>query len=207
MKISNVKYTDLFFNYGKEEIEKIVFLDQNPLYGEKCDIAILFGGISMIPYRMDEALKIYTSGYVDKLLVTGGIGFFNTDRKMPEAYKMQSYLIENGVALRDILVEDQSRNTLENIKYSLALLKERYQLEKLKIACVTSDFHLKRCQGMLEYATENKNMIIGYGARDGKTDIDSWNQNDYGRKMIKKEAISLCFYARQKKITDYELNI
>lgn len=205
MKISKIRYSDIFLRYSKEDITKIVYLDQNLSQDKKCDIGIIFGGVSMIPYRVNEALRLYKKGYLDKLLVTGGIGIFNIDRDCSEAYKMYSYLLENGVSSHDILFENESKSTMENITNSLALLNDLYNLNNLKLALITSDFHLKRCQGLLENKINFQNELVGYGVKDGIYDIDSWYKNTKSKIMILKEVLSLCYYAKQRKMTDYDI--
>lgn len=203
--LASIKVLQERFGYTDEEIESIVFEKDNNHVEEKCDIGFIFGGISMIPYRVDEGIKLYEHELVSKLLVSGGVGFMNTDRITPEAYKMRDYLLEKGIPKEDIIVEDRSRNTIENIKNSFELLNEKYDYLKLTYALITSDFHVRRCLGLFEQALGRGDTIVGSGILDGVKDINSWANNSAGRSQIIKEAWALSLYAKQGKIKDIEI--
>lgn len=206
MKLSKIKYFNIFFRYKKEDLESIVFT--NNQYNENVifDIAIIFGGVSMIPYRLDAAINLYNNKKVKKILVSGGIGFLSLDRKNKEAHKMQEYLLINGVKKEDIIIEDKSRNTYENIIKSSIILKESYNLENIKIILITSDFHLKRCMELMKKNTSVKDPY-GIGIKDGKNDLENWHSYSKGRKNIRVEAILLTYYAKKNKIADLEIEM
>ena len=77
-----------------------------------------------MPYRIEKAKEMYEKGQIKKIMLSGGIGYLNSDRKIPEALKLNEYLQTKGVSKKDILIENKSRNTLENVKYSLEILKD-----------------------------------------------------------------------------------
>ena len=205
MELSKIKTSGILFKANNEDIEKIVFDNINNHVTEKCDVGFIFGGTSMIPYRVDEGISLYKSDLINKLLVSGGIGFLNTDRKTPEAYKLRDYLIEHGIPERDIIVEDQSRNTVENIKNALEILSKEYNVYQTKFALITSDFHVRRCLGLFENILGNKDNLMGSAVMDGITDINSWTNSIYGKRLILTEAILLTHYAKQEKIKDQEI--
>lgn len=206
MKLSKIKYFNIFFRYKKEDLESIVFT--NNQYNENVifDIAIIFGGVSMIPYRLDAAINLYNNKKVKKILVSGGIGFLSLDRKNREAHKMQKYLLINGVKKEDIIIEDKSRNTYKNIIKSYIILKESYNLGNTKIILITSDFHLKRCMELMKKNTSVKDPY-GIGIKDGKNDLENWHSYSKGRKNIRVEAILLTYYAKKNKIANLEIEM
>ncbi|MDE6292524.1 MAG: YdcF family protein [Bacilli bacterium] len=206
MRLSKIKYFNIFFKYPSKVLETIVFTKNKYNSQDKFDIAIVFGGVSMIPYRLDEAIKLYKKKKVKKILVTGGIGFLSLDRKNREAYTMKNYLVANGVDEWDIIIEDRSRNTYENIINSAAILKEDYSLDKSKIILITSDFHLKRCMELTKKNTPFKN-IYGIGIKDNKNDLENWKSNSKGKRYIRIEAFLVCFYAKNDKIEDLEIDM
>lgn len=159
----------------------------------------------MIPHRVDEASKLYKNGLVEKLIVSGGIGYTNADRKTPEALKMQEYLIKDGIPKNDIIMECQARSSFENIKYSLEIIRENNILNNTRLALITSDFHLKRCMAMMAMAMESNNNFFGFKAKDGIFDIENWQETFAGKKRIYQEALSLCYYVKQGTINDFEV--
>lgn len=203
MTLSDIKYHNIIFG-SDNDIEKIVFDKDNQKLQEKCDIGIVFGGVSMIPHRIKQAISLYENGQINRILVTGGIGFFNKDRKIPEAIKLRNYLLDKGVFQSDILVEDKSRNTHENIRYFLEILKRQYDLRHTKLALISSDFHLRRCIQLVAAYYDREN-LFGSGVKDGITDFDNWSSTLYGRRVILTEALLLCYYAKQNIIADLEI--
>lgn len=90
--------------------------------------------------RLDYALWLYKEGYVEYLLVTGGLG---EGKKVTEAFAMQQYLLEQGVPAEAILLEDKATSTYENLLYSQQVMDS----VQLKSALVIShDYHMARAK-------------------------------------------------------------
>ena len=208
MKLNDITYYDLLTKYhNKDNLEDIVFDTQYPKVESKADFGIVFGGISMIPYRVQEALRLYNEELIDKLVLTGGIGFLNKDRKTPEALKMREYLLNHSVPDSDIIVEGKSRSTYENIDLFLQILKNQYNLDDTSFALITSDFHIRRCLAMVRKLLDNDALLCGCGAKDNITDINSWYKNNYGKRLILKEALLLCHYAKKGIIDNLDIKL
>ena len=91
--------------------------------------------------RLDTALS-YLEDHPDvTVVVSGGQG---DDEHQSEADCMYDYLTAHGVDGDNILREDSSRNTWQNVNYTLDLLeREGYETEN-NVAAVSSGFHLAR---------------------------------------------------------------
>ncbi len=74
-----------------------------------------------------------------KFVPSGGQG---DDEVVSEALAIKNYLVEQGIKEKDIIVEDKSKNTFENIKYSNNLIKEK--MKKAQIAFSTTNYHVFR---------------------------------------------------------------
>lgn len=202
MKISDLKYSDIMLRTTKQDLEKIVFAEDADTLPQRCEVGIVFGGVSMIPHRVDKAVDLYHEGMLERILVTGGIGYLNTDRRTPEALKMQEYLISKDIPQYAIITEDASRNSLENVINSLELLSTDYNdLDAIRLALITSDFHVRRCRGMMAFHTNNSD-LYGVGTIDGITDKDNWSKTLQGQRRIVQEAISLCHYVKTNRMQD-----
>ena len=90
--------------------------------------------------RLDKAVEYYKLNPNAKIIVSGGQG---KDEMISEAVAMKRYLIENGVNENKIIKEDKATTTLENLKFSKDILKNRKD-EKTKVLIVTNEFHLTR---------------------------------------------------------------
>ncbi len=66
-----------------------------------------------------RSAQLYTDGYAPKVLFTGGLGR-NTDHmwQESEARRFAKIAIEHGVLEDDLIIEDQSTNTGENIQFT-----------------------------------------------------------------------------------------
>ena len=106
-----------------------------------------WGPSVLLQDRLDTALD-YLEDHPDMtVVVTGGKG---DDEHISEAQCMYDYLTEHGVNGDHIYLEDQSRNTWQNISYTQALLQELFADGTVeptgKYLLVSSDFHLTRIQ-------------------------------------------------------------
>jgi len=91
---------------------------------QKADCIVGFGNFNTdIAVR---AAQLYREGYAPKVLFTGGLGR-NTEGLLPEpeAVRFARVAMECGVPAEDILIEDKSTNTRENIEFTRALLEEK----------------------------------------------------------------------------------
>ena len=72
-----------------------------------------------------RAAQLYHQGLAPKILFTGGLGR-NTEGLLPEpeAVRFARVAMECGVPESDILLEDKSTNTKENIEFTRQLLEE-----------------------------------------------------------------------------------
>lgn len=93
--------------------------------------------------RLDTALD-YLEDHPDiRIVVTGGKG---DDEHMSEAQAMYDYLTVHGVDGERIWMEDQSRNTWQNINNTFALMeREGWDLTD-DVLLVSSGFHLARIE-------------------------------------------------------------
>lgn len=94
--------------------------------------------------RLDAAIECANEDNKNAyVVVSGGQG---DDEKVSEAEAMQKYLIEHGIPNEKIILEDKSRNTNENFKYSKEKIEEHSNktIDKVKVKIVTTDFHALR---------------------------------------------------------------
>lgn len=91
--------------------------------------------------RLFQAVREYKKGRIRRLMVTGGSSSV-TDQRKKEADAIRNYLLDIGIPDSAILIENQSRNTLENIVFSKRLL-DSAQL-KSKVLIFSSAWHLPR---------------------------------------------------------------
>ena len=89
----------------------------------KADLIVGFGNFNTDIAR--RAAQLYLQGYAPKILFTGGLGR-NTEGLLPEpeAVRFAKAAMECGVPEADIILEDKSTNTKENILFTREKLEE-----------------------------------------------------------------------------------
>ncbi|MBO5059916.1 MAG: YdcF family protein [Clostridia bacterium] len=94
--------------------------------------------------RIKHSIRLYKDGYVKKLIFTGG---YSNNNVMSEAETAKKYAEENGVPHYDILTENRSKITQENLRFAYEIMKEN----NLKTALIVSDpLHMKRAMLLAE---------------------------------------------------------
>lgn len=109
-----------------------------------------WGPSILLQDRLDKALD-YLEDHPDLTIVaSGGQG---PDEHQSEAQCMYDYLTDHGVDSDQILLEDQSHNTWENVRFTQALL-EREGIDTSQMLVVSNGFHLTRVRMLWDRAWE-----------------------------------------------------
>ena len=91
---------------------------------QKADCIVGFGNFNTDIAR--RAAELYHQGYAPKIMFTGGLGRNTTHLfTEPEAVRFAKVAMECGVPEEDIILEDQSTNTKENIDFMRRIFEER----------------------------------------------------------------------------------
>lgn len=95
----------------------------------------------LLAQRLEKGKMMYEKfNHTPKIVVSGGQG---TDETLTEADDMAQYLMESGISEEDIIVERQSTTTLENLRFSKAILDEKRE-KNYRCLVVTNSFHSLR---------------------------------------------------------------
>jgi len=202
MKLSQITKEKL----SDEDIQKIVYgniIDN----GKSCTYGLVFGNSMLINERVNTAVDAYKNNRIKKIIFSGGSnGISNQNNDIiPEAIKMKNSARKLGVNEEDILVEDKSNNSFENVDNSFKLISSE---NISSIAIITSEFHLKRCMAIIKKKFPNLEIIL-IPSKDGFSDSDNWFLSDNtwnsGRSLATYEANLLIKYAKENKIADIEI--
>lgn len=122
-----------------DEITKYIFIDDADTKG---DIAFVFGTWNAWKESVEKAVELYKSGSVPKIIFSGGV---NKKVGVIEGKAMAEEAIKLGVSREDILIEDRSANTLENVLFSLDLIDKELGLQNIKVTtAVVKNYHARR---------------------------------------------------------------
>ncbi len=139
---------------------------KKPLYNQDymiilgCKIREDGGLTPLLKGRVDRALsfreeQLQNTGKDLIFIPSGGKG---NDEVIAEGEAIKNYLLEQGIHKKNILVENKSKNTYENIKYSYQLINNK----KANICFSTTNYHVLRA-GLI--ATEQHIKINGIGSK------------------------------------------
>lgn len=182
----------------KRRLENYVFLDK-PTYLPEDTLhhtdtyALVLGGAKN---RVERAVELYRRGIVNKIIASGGIGPFSTNRNIPEAVEFHNQLVALGIPESDIIVESRSTNTMENIAFSLdkiTLYDEGITMH-YNLVMVTSNYHMKRALLILEKYLKicpDSVSIYWAGSTSPRCERSTWDSSPYGRFTLLKEVLRL----------------
>lgn len=114
-----------------------------------CNVAIILGAATtdgevspVYRERINHGVWLYKNGYVDYLIMTGGVGEGN---ETSDAFAAKQYAIEKDVPEQAIRIEEQSTITEENLEYAKAIM----DTHSMDTAIIVSDpLHMKRAMLM-----------------------------------------------------------
>lgn len=101
----------------------------------------------------EEQLKMTNKDLV--FITSGGKG---DDESISEAEAMKNYLLKNGIKENNILMDDKSKDTYQNLKFSHKLITKK----NANVAFSTTNYHVLRA-GLL--ATEQNFLVEGMGSK------------------------------------------
>lgn len=126
-----------------------------PTAKKNYDVAIVLGGFSGLNKRTQDiqfnwtndrlfqTISLYRQGRIKKILITSGNASL-TNNEVKEADLVKKFLHEICIPDSDVLIENQSRNTIENAQLSSALIKKKSPTTKIVV--VTSAWHIPRAK-------------------------------------------------------------
>ena len=100
-----------------------------------------WGPSVLLQDRINKAADYLQSHPNVMVVASGGQG---ADEPMTEARAIYDALVERGISGERILLEEQSINTIQNLRYSMALLEQVGHDVDQDIVVVSNGFHLTR---------------------------------------------------------------
>lgn len=108
----------------------------------------------------ERAAELYLQGLAPLVIMSGGLGNFTKEMwSEKEADKFAKVAVGMGVPEKDILVENQSTNTGENIVFTQDLLKEK-QLDPTSFIVVQKPYMERRSYATFKMHWSDKNILV-----------------------------------------------
>jgi uncharacterized SAM-binding protein YcdF (DUF218 family) len=173
---------------------------------EKGDCIFVPGSNKAVEYRLPKAVELYQEGRANKILFSGGVAW--EDSNLPEALLLKNRALELGIPEEDILIEDLSKHTKENVLASLLVLDREFDLHNInRLLIVTTTYHMRRLHLTLKTYMPHWIKYSLCPVNDKTTKIDNWFQYHYGRKRVEDESKKIINYVNRGIIVDDEVSI
>ena len=201
MLVSQITEKDLTI----EVIDKLLFQGLEDT-GENADCIIVLGSMKASKYRVPVAVEAFKAGRASKLMLCGGKLRDFPDGKYSEAEHMRQAALALGVAEEDIVLENSSQNTVENILFALVELQRTLCLNKVRrVLLVTTAYHMRRSLAIARYLLPKHITVIPCLANDNNTRRDNWMNTPVGVERAKGEAMKIVSSVMGGIIPDFEI--
>ena len=127
-------------------IEMNIFYKGLNSYPQKADVIIVLGcsvwrdvPSPALYERIYKAFELYRDGYAKEIIASGAKG---EGENVTEATEIKEQLIRLGVKPEDIIEEDKSTNTIENLSFTKKIMQKKGFKRSI---VVTNYFHIYRC--------------------------------------------------------------
>jgi uncharacterized SAM-binding protein YcdF (DUF218 family) len=167
-----------------DEVTELLFVSEVPL---PADLAMVFAAADEedMARRTRRGVELYTQGHAQRLLVTGG-GVLACGK--PESKRMSQLAREMGVPVEHLLVEDQSANTFDNVRFSLQLLQDQNLLQQVGTVILTSsEWHMRRVLLTAKKYFPETIKFVCCPTQEGYN-RDNWFKSGGGRRTVMNEA-------------------
>lgn len=169
------------------------------------DCIFVVGSSKALQYRLPKAVELYKQGRARKILFSGGMIW--EEGGLPEAMVLKNEAMALGVPETDILIEDISLNTLENVVASLLVLDRAFHLYNIRrLLVVTTSFHMRRLYLTLKTYMPNWIHFSLCPANDTSTSKDNWFLTEKGKMRVQAESQKLIKYVKQGALLDLDID-
>ena len=176
--------------------------------GEDADCAIVLGSIKAAEYRLPVAVKAYRDNRLNKLILCGGKMRDFSEGSMTEARQMQFHAERLGVKQEDIMLDEHSLNTVENILQALLLLQRLCGLHRIhRVLLVTTTYHMRRSVCIARYLFPAHIVVIPCPADDTNTRRGNWMNNAEGRRRAYREVEKILESVQNGLFPDFEISL
>ena len=123
-----------------ETINRIIWCYDDVQF-KKCDIILVLGNPTCVNHRLPTALDLFANNKGAYLVLSGGVQIPGLG--LTEAEHMKNAALKAGIPIKQILLENESTTTKENIINSAPHVKSLVR-DDCSLAVVSSATHLRR---------------------------------------------------------------
>lgn len=161
-----------------EQISNYIFV---PTVSEKADFAFIFG-TRQYQGAVQLAYDLYKRNMVSKILVSGGVNRVSGENEALVIFQKLSSL---GVNEGDIIVEDRSTNTLENVLFSRQVIEENIGFKNIQtIIAVVKNYHSRRALMTLTKHFPKHIKFISADYEVYNFNKNNWSESEQGKEKV-----------------------
>jgi uncharacterized SAM-binding protein YcdF (DUF218 family) len=171
---------------------------------KKCDAIFVFSGTHK--GHWEKTIEAYYKYHIEQIIVTGGRSLTgiphpnwvgNEEQDISEAKVIISYLTQAGIPSENIVFEEKSTNSLENVLYA----KEVFDFSKIKTLMVVCKSHvtgrqirtlMKHLPPSIEYVPFTFNTVY----QNIEVNRDDWIHSEIGSKRVWGEYLRIDYYSK-----------
>lgn len=176
------------------KITKYIFIESKP---EKADLVFVFG--TRHKEVVLKVFELYKNKLISKILISGGKNRITHEN---EADMLSQELIRLGIKKEDILLEDESTNSLENVLFSKKVIEEKIGFNNIKkMIVVTKNYHIRRALMTIKKHFP-KNIEILPVSYDIGFNKENWFNDEVDKKKVFSEYNKIKEYLEKGDIED-----
>lgn len=138
--------------------------------------------------RVAEGVNLYKQGYADKIIMSGGPLAW----KLTSAEWMKKQAVAMGVPAQNILLQKESRSTLEDVVFSLALI-EKHGFKS--VILVTSPYHARRAKRIFKRASRGRQIkVVSCPVRESGFRVEGWWSRHEDTSYVIREYMAMVYY-------------
>lgn len=183
--------SDILVNHITDKDKEVInslFFSYPEIYPKNIDYIIVLGNRNL--YRIKKAVMLYYSRPC-KMILSGGSLLKNG---MKEGEYFYNYALSKGISSSDLILEKDSKNTIENIRYSFQLLNQN---QNTNLLIISSTQHLYRVKKIVSYISKQLNFYpkcYYYPVFPKNYTVDRWYHYENIRKDIASELDKIVHY-------------
>lgn len=169
---------------------------------ERSDLILVFGSAQNL--RINKAIDLYQKKFAPKIMTTGAAPHWKSS-DISEGDRVAQYAINHGIPESDIIVENRSIATPDNVKRSIDML-EKMNWQPHRIVIVTSEFNARRAY-MDVYKFIPWEIQIYSVSPEPSEELNkhNWIKTERGRRIILNEYAKLIIEDKIDQILEKEM--
>jgi len=126
--------------------------------------------------------------------------------QMIEAQHMKNKALQLGIPETDIILENTSQNTVENILCAMLEFQRAFWLNRVsRVLLVTTTYHMRRSLAIARSLFPEHIFVIPCPADDNNTRRNNWMNTPAGIERARSEAMKIVSYVASGVIQDFEI--